>query len=220
MKKLILALFTILVISISAQQKPFAIEVGSNHSWFTYEIDVINELEEDFKPMFNFGVRYNITEFYGFNLSVGLRYFALERALTVDWLPYNGRTMEINNYLISAPIQFSYSFDVLNTSVIINLEPAYNFKTTVIDISPFALQSADLTERDVSDQMKKIQLAIGAGLEFNFDLFSQSFGLKSIYNYYLTDIPKSDRFTRDGNQQYSWAPFKAQEISVVLSYYF
>lgn len=212
----------ILLISVSmslAQQKPYQIELGANHSWFVYEFDLLNDFEEDFTPMLTIGARYTFADFYGFYVSAGLRYFALERALTLDDPPYNNESTEMNNYLLSVPLQISYSIDVINTSLILNLEHAYILKTKVIDISPFDITHT-LVERDVTDQMNKFQFAIGGGSEYKFNLFSQSFGIKSIYNYYLTDVPQDGIFTRDGGNEYEWADFKAQEVYLVASYYF
>lgn len=218
MKNYIILIFIALSISTLAQQKPFSVELGANHSWFVYDIDLLNDFEEDFTPMLNIGARYSFTDFYGFNVSAGLRYFALERALTLDDFPYDGLTFEFNHYLLSLPVQLSYTLDVINTALILNLEPAYILKSKIIDISPFDM-TPTLRERDVTDQMNKFQFAVGGGLEFRFDLFSQSFGIKSIYNYYLTDTPKKGTFNRDGENEYEWVPFKAQEVYFVVSYY-
>lgn len=219
MKTYIVLIFITFSITSVAQQKPFSVELGANHSWFKYELDILNDFEEDFRPMLNIGARYSFADFYGFNISAGLRYFALERTLKIDFLPYDGRSSEFNNYLLSLPVQLSYYFDVINTSILLNLEPAYIIKSKVIDISPFDM-SRTLTTRDVTDQMNRFQFAIGGGLEYKFNLFAQSFGIKSIYNYYLTEIPKSGIFKRDGSNDYEWAIFKAQEVYLVISYYF
>ncbi len=218
MKNYALLFLLISIISLSAQQKSFQLDIGANHSWFIYEEDFFDDFNENFKPMFTIGARYTFMEFDNFKISGGLRYFALERELTIDFEPYNGSTFSIDHYLLSMPFQISYLIYPINTSIIFNLEPAYILQSNVKDISPFG-SSSQLQDRNISDEVNRFQFAIGGGLEYKFDLFDQSFGVKSIYNYFLTDVPKSGTFTRDG-AEYGWASYKGQEASLVLSYYF
>ncbi len=222
MKNYALLSLLISIISLSAQQKPFQIDIGANHSWFIFEDDAVSELNVDFKPMFTIGARYTFAEIENFTISGGFRYFVLERSLTMEERPYNSLTAETNNYLLSVPFQISYLINEINTSVILNLEPAYILESTIKDINASMLAELPIhfIEQDITNEANRFQFAIGAGLEYKFDFFDQSFGVKSIYNYFLTDIPKNITQTRLGYNKFEWVKYRAQELSFVLSYYF
>ncbi len=216
----VLSVLAVLLIAstVFSQEKLFQAEIGLNRSWFNSELDVLNNIKTEFRPQFTAGIQYKITSISNFSLKVGLRYYNLSRY--IDMSPYgysNGSLGTFDNYLLSVPLQINYNIDIINTYIFLNLEPSYilNSKTK----SPSFSAPYDFETRDVTTEMNRIQFVVGIGLEYVFDISQQKFGIKSIYNYGLTNIPKEGEFT-DSRGTHSWVLFKTSELNLLITYYF
>jgi len=217
MKVSSILIFFLITSTIFSQEKSFQAEVGLNRSWFNYEFDKVNEIKTELHPQITAGLLYNFTTFNNFSVKAGIRYFNLSRY--VDMEPYgfsSGSLTTFDNYLISIPLQISYNIEIINTYILLNAEPSYilNSKIKLPSLSaPFS------SETDVTTELNRIQFAMGIGLEYVFNIAQQKFGVKSIYNYGLTNFPKEGEFT-NSTGTHSWEKFNASELNLLLTYYF
>ncbi|MBK8944084.1 MAG: hypothetical protein IPM32_02330 [Ignavibacteriae bacterium] len=200
-----------------SQEKLFQIELGLSQSWFNYELNVNNDFDAEFKPQLTFGINYQVYSLYGFSLTAGLRYHDLFRYL--DMSPFGfaeGEFFTVDNYILSIPFQVKYNVDIINTNALLNIQPSYIFKSKI----KFPSISEEMTseEREITNEMNQIQFAIGLGLEYVVLISQEKFGIKSVYNFGLTSIPKNGEFTRDGGT-YEWIDYNTSELNLLLTYY-
>jgi len=218
MKSLSIFAFLLFASLLYSQEKPFQAEIGLNHSWFIYKIDAVNNVKAEFKPQIILGLNYTFYTFDNFALKGGIKYHDLYRYINMEPYGYgNGALSTFDNYLLSVPIQINYNIKIINTSAIINIEPSYILKSKTK--TPSFIVPMNFETKDVSNEMNRLQLAIGIGLEYDFNLYNQRFGIKSIYNYMMTNIPKKGVFT-DATGAHSWAEFNTTELNLLLTYYF
>lgn len=201
-----------------AQEKPFYIDLGINRSWFIYDQDLLSDIKTDFIMKPNISIHYNFASFVKFTTSIGIRYYNLGRTVTLDVF---GRgqmeTISVNHYLLSLPLRLKYSLDIINANVFLNAEPSLILKSNSRGIS---LANTFITERNITSEMNRVQFLIGAGFEYYFIISKQSFGIKTIFNYSLTKIPKEGIFKDSYNQEFSYLGYKAMEVGLTLTYHF
>lgn len=213
------SIFVVLLFTTSLfpQEKSFQAEIGLNQSWYNYELDIVNQFKGEFRPHITFGLNYKFYEIGSFSINGGLRYHNLFKY--IDMSPYgygNGSLSTVDNYLLSVPIQISYNTGIFNTDVLLNIEPSYiiKSKTTIVRITlPMGLETLDITS-----ETNRIQFGVGIGIQYTFNIAQKEFGIKSIYNYGLTTVPKKGEFT---NQIGTYEPiaFKTTELNFLLTYY-
>lgn len=213
-----LIVFLFLTVSLFAGDKRFHLYGGLNYSWFVYEMDVLNDLDPDFVLKPQIAIQYDFMHFGDFTSSAGIRYFHLGRQLTAELLEEEDpETIWINNHFISLPLQLKYTIESMDTHLLLNLETALLVKSSAK--SPDHITGIN-TERTTTDEMNKMHFLLGAGVEYNFHIGQESFGIRALFNYILTKIPKEDIYTDGPNREYSWVGFKAMEVGLLLSYNF
>lgn len=208
MKNALLIVLFFLSTGLMAQDKPFQVSVGLNKSWFRYEHSY-DFPRPNFRPKFNVAVSYEFAKFGNFAANAGVRYYDLLRSVTCDIVNYPKYTVNIDHTLISLPLQLKYEIGIFNTDIILNAETSYILKSN--DDYP--------TARDITSEMNRLQFSIGLGLEYNIKIANENFGITSIYNYGLTNVPKEGYFS-DGDKIYSWDMCKISELNLAISYYF
>jgi len=217
MKKISFIILLFLFTSLFGQSKKYQVGVGVNQSWFDYEVDLLNETETDFRPKINFVLNYNFLEYEDIKATFGIRYYHLGRSITVDYLNAKTETVSMNHYFISIPIQGKYKLNFINTDIIINAETSYMLVSNSKAPSPY---NSIITERNTIDEMKRFQFSVGGGLEYNFQIGTESFGIRSMLNFTLTNIPKQETFVDESGSEFSWVNYKAMEVNILASYYF
>jgi hypothetical protein len=128
-----------------------------------------------------------------------------------------GELSTVDNYLLSIPFRIKYDVEIINMNIMFNIEPSYLLKSKIK--SPSQTISYTLIERDVTDEMKRIQFALGLGIEYVITIFDKDFGINTIYNLGLTSLPKKGEFT-DSFGTHQWVDYKTSELILLLSYYF
>jgi Outer membrane protein beta-barrel domain len=200
------------------QEKSFQAEIGLNQSWYNYELDLVNQFKGEFRPQITLGLNYNFYEIGNFAVNAGLRYHNLFKY--IDMSPYgygDGSRSTFDNYLLSVPIQINYNTGIFNTAVLLNIEPSYIIKSKTT--TPRVTLPMGFETTDVTSQMNRIQFELGIGLEYTFNIAQEEFGIKSIYNYGLTSVPKKGEFT-DQSGTHDWIAFKTTELNFLLTYNF
>lgn len=211
MKNILVLLFVLVTSSLFSQSKPFQIDLGLNQSWIYYYegFGTINDIKPDFRPKLSAAVSYNYPVCNAFTTNAGLRYFHLGRAFDFDF-DTETRKVSIDHYLLSLPLQLKYNISYLSTDVLLNAEPAFILKSTVNDYRP---------ERDVTKEMRRLQFLMGVGLEYHFNIGQEMFGIRSIYNFGLTIIPKDQYNISPEGYLSRWVSYDARELNVSLSYF-
>jgi hypothetical protein len=212
MKKLLFVSFLLLTTSSFSQTKSFEFNLGINQSWFNYDLEILNDTKVNFRPKLSVSISYNYSNFGNFSTTAGIRYYHLGRSVTYDLENSNNATAKINHYLLSLPLQLKYKVGVINTDIFLNAEPSYILLSN-INAPGFE------NEREITDEMNRIQFLIGLGIEYSFNINKEMFGIKSLFNYGITKIPKEGIF-RSENGEYSWVAYKAYEVNLLLAYYF
>ncbi len=213
MKKLSVILLLFLSSSLFAQINiPIQLDIGLNQSWFIYEVAVLNDLHADFRPKLNLSVNYNFAEFNNFIPSAGIRYYNLGRSIS----QYNSKA-KIDLYFISVPLQLKYRLGIINTNILVNAETSFLLKGNTELTNTGIINSTE--KNNITAEMNRLLFSIGIGIEYNLNIVGQTFGLKSIYNFGLTKIPKDGIYQNASGLEYQWAGFKANELSVALTYY-
>ncbi|MBA4310913.1 MAG: hypothetical protein C0425_11365 [Chlorobiaceae bacterium] len=218
MKVLSVLVVLFITSTVFPQEKLFQAEVGLNRSWFDFKITDLNEIKTEFRPQITAGLYYKFASFDNFSFKAGLRYYNLSRYIDMSPFGYgNGSLATFDNYLVSVPLQINYNIDFINTYAFLNVEPSYvlSSKTKLPSFSTaFGLES-----RDVTKEMNRFQFAVGVGLEYVVNILQQKFGIKTIYNYGLTPVPKKGEFT-NSSRTYEWVEFKTSELNLLITYYF
>jgi len=207
MKKIFLIVLLSVSANIWAQSKPFQLSIGLNQSWYRYKED-LGAPTQDFRPLFNASFSYKFMELGDFTSNIGIRYYDLGRSITLTFLVDETKIEEkskIDFSMLSFPVQLKYYIKTIHTNLVLNVEPSYVLKGKITSTPIFTGNSGDIT-----DEMKHWNFALGVGLEYNFIILGQSFGITSIYNYGLTELPKSE----------NWMPFKISELNLAVLYYF
>jgi hypothetical protein len=217
MKNVIVVLIFILSLQLFAQGKSAQVCVGLNQSWLNYDESFINDCKPDFRPKLNLSLNYNFAEFGYFTTSVGIRYYNLGRALTLDFGNSREEAAKIDHYLISLPLQIQYKVAPINTAIIFNAETSYLLTSNSKGPEP---NSNLLIERDITNEMHRIQFSIGIGAEYTFIIAKETFGIKSIFNFGLTKIPKEDIFKFTDGSEYYWVSYRSTELNISFSYSF
>lgn len=218
MKSISIFAFLLFTSLLYSQEKPFQAEIGLNHSWFNYKINALNNVKAEFRPQITLGLNYTFYSFDNFALKGGIRYHDLYKYINMEPYGYgSGALATFDNYMLSVPIEINYNIEIINTLAIINIEPSYILMSKTK--TPSLSVPINFETKDVSNEMNRFQLAIGIGLEYDFNLYNQRFGIKSIYNYMITAIPKKGEFT-DSTGTHSWAEFNTTELNLLLIYYF
>ena len=213
-------MFLVFTSPLIAQERSFQAEIGLNHSWFNYKFDALNQIGAEFSPQISVGLNYTIYTLDNLSLTGGIRYHDLYRY--IDMEPYGfskGESATFDHYMISVPIQIDYNIKIFNTSAIFNIEPSYILKSK--SKSPSHTVAYTFVTQDVTGEMNRFQFALGIGLQYDFNIFKQKFGIKSIYNYLLTYItPDESVYFTDAMGTHSWVQFHTSELNLLLGYYF
>ena len=204
--------------SLIAQGESFQAEIGLNHSWFNYKVDAVNQVGTEFSPQISVGLNYTFYKFDNFSLKGGIRYHDLFRYIDVEQYGFGkGESATFDHYMISVPVQVNYNIEFLNTSAIFDIEPSYIIKSKLKS----AIYPNRFVIQDVTSEMHRFQFALGIGMEYDFNISHQRFGIKSLYNYLLTYItPKDDEYFTDALGTHSWVQFHTSELNLSLGYYF
>lgn len=218
MKKIIVVLEIFLSLQLFAQEKSIQFGIGLNQSWFIFDESIINDYKPDFRPKMNLFLNYNFAEFGNFTTSAGIRYYNLGRALTLDFGNSREETAKTDHYLISLPLQLKYGLEFIHTDLILNAETSYILTST--SLSPSIYNNGVMTERTITDEMHRIQFSVGFGVEYIFNIYNETFSIKTIYNYGLTKIPKEDKFKLSDGAEFYYTVYKVTELNIALSYYF
>jgi len=200
-----------------AQEKPYQIEVGLNQSWFLYDDVGFYVIKPNIRPKVSIALNREFDICGNFVATAGFRFFDLGRAITTDHYALGSVTSTIDHYIISAPLQLKYKIELINTAIIINVEPSYILSSKVYTPSLF---SEAMVKSTVTNEMNRLLFLIGGGLEYTFAIKNEMFGIKSITNYCLTQIPKDGTFINSDGIEHGWVPYKAVETRLALSYYF
>lgn len=218
MKSISIIICMFLSSSLLAQDKSAQIELGLSQSWFNYKLNIANNDVVEFDPQLTFGFNYKIYTLSDFSLTAGLRYHDLFKYF--DMSPYGyskGDYSTVDNYLLSIPLQIKYNIGIINTKLSINFEPSYLLKTKLN--SPSRSVWFTLEEHEVTNEMERIHLAVGVGLEYVFNIADQNIGIKTGYSIGLTSIPKKGNFTSDDYGTHEWLDYKTTELNLLLTYY-
>ena len=113
---------------------------------------------------------------------------------------------KIKNYYLSFPFQISYDTRFLNSNLIFNLQPSYLLQSKIIVWNSY---TDGEIEEEIAGSMHRIQLFLGLGVEFSFDVFGQTLGVKSVYNYNPFSVFQVDL-----------ADYKITEAALFLTYAF
>lgn len=200
---LILIFFT--SASIFAQDEKFQIDFGMNNGWFHFEEDFYDDQKTSFSPNFAVAAHFSLSEFGKFETSAGIKYYRLERNIEYEFNGFTSKA-ELNHSYFAFPFQLKYNANLFSSKLIFNLQPSYllDSKTQVWD---YYLD--DYQEKDVTGKHHRIQLFVGAGIEFNFKIIGQTFGVKSLFNINPFSVP-----------QMNWVKYTLTEAGLYLTYLF
>ncbi|MDH7604773.1 MAG: hypothetical protein QHH13_07735 [Melioribacter sp.] len=214
MKKILFIFFITVVLF--AQEKKFQINIGFNRSWLIYDdVEILNR--SDFIPKFNLSLNYNFYQIGSFRITIGLRYYNLGKSLTINVNSIDKESVKINHYLLSLPLQLKYRIEILKINLLLNSEGSYLFKSTFNYDRTFDNYNE---KRGITGEMNRFLFSAGAGLEYNFMVNKELFGLGFILNYMITEIPQKKTFRNPLGEEYNWISYKAKEISFFISYNF
>lgn len=198
--------------------KLFQAEVGLSQSWFDYEFKELNDVNSKFIPHLTLGINYRLYTLSDFSITAGLRYHDLFKYIDMTDYGYaDGKLLRIDNYLFSIPFQIKYNVGFINTNVLLNFEPSYIVKSNIE--APSIHDYTNFEEREITDEMNQLQFSIGIGLEYIISIAKEKFGIKSVYNYGLTQIPKNGEFKYD-SMTHTWNEYTTSELNIFLTYYF
>ncbi|MCK9210700.1 MAG: PorT family protein [Ignavibacteriaceae bacterium] len=217
MKNFVFIFFLFFSLVLSAQQKSFQFEIGLNQSWFTFDMGILNDIKPNIRPKISIALNREFYKYGNIAATGGLRFYDLGRAITIDLYALGNVTSTIDHYLISVPLQVKYRIGLINTSVILNVEPSY-----ILASKTYApgLNTEAMIKSTITNEMNRFLFLVGGGLEYTFAINNEMFGIKSITNYCLTQIPKDGTFLSSDNVEHGWVAYKAVETRLALSYYF
>lgn len=200
-----------------AQEKPYQIELGLNQSCFLYDDVGFYVIKPNIRPKVSIALNREFYKYENIAATAGLRFYDLGRAITTDHYALGNVTSTIDHYIISVPLQLRYNIEVINTAVILNVEPSYILSSKTYAPSLF---TEAMVKSTVTNEMNRLLFLVGGGLEYTFRISNEKFGIKSVTNYCLTQIPKDGTFINSEGIEHGWIPYKAVETRLALSYYF